>query len=112
MDERRNKESISRAVQILEEKGMEILTVSEWADALGYSRAYFSRAFTSEFGLNPKDYLRDLRLQAITEEIHKDPDAIGYKIAVNLGFTDERALHKYLVFHCNKTLRQYKKEVL
>ena len=107
MEESKHKTSISRAVQVLEERGMEILTVSEWAGAMG-----FSRQFTEEFGVNPKDYLRDMRLQAITEEIQKDPDAIGYKIAVNLGFTDERALHKYLVFHCNMTFRQYKKEVL
>ncbi len=110
--EKRKKEGISRAVQILEERGMEILTVSEWAEAVGYSRAYFSRRFTEEFGVNPKIYLKEFRLRSITKEIVKDPEAIGYKIAINLGFTDEKALHKYLVFHCGMTLKQYKDEVL
>ena len=107
-----NEKAIFASVEILEKKGTEIFTVSEWANKTGLSRAHFSRSFTREFGINPKDYLKDFKLRAISQEIKKSPTAIGYKIAVNVGFIDDKALYKYLSFHCNMTLTEYKKQVV
>lgn len=110
--DKKSRESISKAIQVLEEYGIEILTVTEWANKMGYSRAHFSRSFNRELGMTPKEYLRDYKLRDIAREIKKNPEAIGYEIAVNVGFIDERALHKYLTFHCNMTLTEYKDQLL
>jgi len=102
---------IGEALEVLEENSLNILTVTEWADKISYSRSYFCREFTKEFGLNPKDYLKDFRLRLIKAEIQKEPEAIGYKIAINCGFIDEKALHKYLNLHFDLCLSKVKAQV-
>lgn len=103
--------SIEQAIQVLETADPPILTVSDWAHVLGYSRSHFSRCFTREFSLNPKDYLKQYRMQMIREEVGRDPEAIGYKIAVNCGFIDEKALHKFLYLHYRTSLTEVKSRV-
>lgn len=103
--------NIAKALSVLETNTLEIITVTDWATELGFSRSYFSRSFKKEFGLCPKEYLKDFRLRVIKEEIRKDPEAIGYKIAVNCGFIDEKALHKYLDFHFDLCLSKVKAQV-
>ncbi len=104
------RECITKALIILEGAGIDVQTVTEWADKMGYSRAHFSRIFVREFGITAKDYLRNFKLQVITQAINKTPQATGYEIAKNAGFIDEKALHKYLKFHCNSTLTRYKSQ--
>lgn len=102
---------IENVITILECNRLNILTVSDWALKMRYSRSHFSRCFKKEFGVSPKDYLKEFRLRLIKEEIRKDPEAIGYKIAVNCGFLDEKALHKYLAFNYSTTLSGVKSQV-
>jgi len=103
--------SIYDALSVLESNSLTIITVSEWAEIMGYSRSHFCRKFTFEFGINPKCYLKDFRLKLIKQEIRKDPEAIGYCIAVNCGFIDEKALHKYLDFNFDLCLSKVKAQV-
>lgn len=107
----KEKTSILEALSVLEANSLLIITVSDWANEMGYSRSYFSRRFKNEFGLCPKEYLRDFRLRLIKEEIIKDPEAIGYCIAINCGFIDEKALHKYLNFHFDLSLSKVKAQI-
>ncbi|MGN8224738.1 helix-turn-helix domain-containing protein [Gracilimonas sp. BCB1] len=99
---------ISEAIQVLEKNYLDILTVYEWADAMGYSRSHFCRIFKKEFGTNPKDKLKTFRLKLIKEEIRKNPKAIGYEIAVNTGLTDSKSLHKFLYTHFDKNITALK----
>ncbi|SMO69286.1 helix-turn-helix domain-containing protein [Gracilimonas mengyeensis] len=101
---------VAEAIRILEENYLEIRTVSDWATCMGYSRSYFCRCFTKEFGINPKDHLKLYRLRLIKNEIKKDPEAIGYKIAVSTGLPDEKALHKFLANHFDKNLTILREE--
>ena len=102
---------ISKAVQVLEENYLDILKVYEWADAMGYSRAHFCRIFKKEFGINPKDKLKNFRLKLIKEEVKKSPEAIGYEIAVNAGLADSKSLRKFLYTHFDKNLTALKYEL-
>lgn len=111
MGERSNKVGIESAIKILNDNYLNILTVTEWAYAMGYSRSYFCRTFSEEFGINPKDYLKLFRLRLIKKEIKKDPDAIGYKIAVLTGLSNEKALHKFLNTHFDKNLTVLRSEL-
>ena len=103
---------IRYALEVLQEKAPDILTVSDWALSMRYSRSHFCRSFKKEFGIAPKRKLRVYRLRIIKREVKKDPEAIGYKIAVNSGFRDEKALHKYLSFHCKMNLSEFKIQIL
>tara|TARA_R110002124_G_scaffold287282_2_gene472238 strand:+ start:3398 stop:3730 length:333 start_codon:yes stop_codon:yes gene_type:complete len=105
------KRNISEALIVLKEHPLEIMTVKEWARYMGYSRSHFCRCFKKEFGISPKRKLRVFRLRLIRDELRKDPKAKGYKVAVNTGFDDE-ALYKYIVFHCQMNLTEFKNHFL
>ncbi|MEP1304706.1 MAG: helix-turn-helix domain-containing protein [Balneola sp.] len=104
--------AVSDAILFLENHPLEIMTVSEWAFLMGYSRSHFCRCFKQEFGISPKRKLRVFRLRMIRNELRKNPQAIGYEIAVNTGFYDDKALYKYLVFHCQMNLTEFKSQVV
>lgn len=108
---KRRRVDISNAVLILEENYLDILTVYEWADVMGYTRSYFCRIFKEELGLSPKDKLKAFRLMLIKKEIRKRPEAIGYEIAVNTGLADSKSLHKFLHTHFGKNLTVLKAEL-
>lgn len=99
---------MEEALSFIENHYTEILTVSEWAYAMGYSRAHFSRRFKDTFGLSPKYYLKKFRYRILKSEVSKDPYAIGYKIAVNSGFTNEQSLQKYLKYNYGETLNDFR----
>ncbi len=101
---------IPESVLELEENLEDIATITEWALLMGYNRSYFSRAFCQHFKKSPKDVLKKIRMKYIMKEIRQDPDAIGYKIAVNVGLIDEKALYKFLMTHYSisiNELREY-----
>lgn len=60
------------------------------------------------YGLCPKYYLREFRFKILETEISRDPQAIGYKIAVNCGFTNEQSLQKYLRYNYDLTLNHFR----
>lgn len=101
---------ISESISELEKNLENIATITEWALLMGYNRSYFSRAFQKHFKKPPKEVLKKVRLKYIMKEIRQDPDAIGYKIAVEVGLNDEKALYKFLMTHYSisiNELREY-----
>lgn len=110
--ERRSKVPIGLSLEILANHPIEIMTVSEWAYYMGYSRSYFCRSFRSEFGISPKRKLRVFRLRQIKKVLQSDPEAISFKVAIESGFNNEKALYQYLSFHCGMTLSQFKSHVI
>jgi len=102
------KRRIENVIQVLEENYLKIMTVYEWAGEMGYSRSCFSRLFKKEFGLCPKDQLKTFRLKLIKAELRKNPDAIGYEVAVNTGFSDSKSLRKFLYTHYDTNLTTIK----
>jgi transcriptional regulator GlxA family with amidase domain len=106
------KKCISNALDIVEELETVHITVTEWAANMGYSRAHFTRRFTHTYGRNPKDILRDIRIKGVVEEIEKNPRAKAFEIAVNTGFIDEKALHKFLNYHYRTSLKELKNNTL
>ncbi len=104
--------SIDKAIEVLKENSETIHNVSEWAKVMHLSRSYFSRVFTQNFGLNPKEFLTDYRISLISNEIKQHPEAIEFAIAVNIGFADNNSLSKYLKYHFDKTFLEFKDEII
>lgn len=84
------------AVNVLIRNIVQIQSVADWAAALGYSRSHFCRKFTDKFGENPKRVLRRARFRKICRTIQSDWSATAYKVAMETGIHNEKALHKFL----------------
>jgi len=108
---RESRIDISKAIEVLQDNRFDVLTVCEWADAMGYSRWHFCRIFKKQFGVCPKDKLKSFRYTLIKKEIRKTPDAIGYRIAVNTGLPNEKSLHKFLNANFGKNLTMLRNEL-
>lgn len=57
------REALLSAVQFMRQHYNEQLTISNIADAVGYSKQHFQRKFKEIYGINPNLYLQRLRLQ-------------------------------------------------
>lgn len=64
------------------------LKVSEIAETFGYHPNYLSRSFAAQYGLSPKQYITQRKLQKAEKMIKGSPDSISF-IALSLGFPDE-----------------------
>ncbi|TVQ69677.1 MAG: AraC family transcriptional regulator [Balneolaceae bacterium] len=84
------------AVGVLISHILEIRNVTEWAACMGYSRSHFCRRFKKRFQENPKMVLRRARFRKVCRVIQSDWSATAYKVALESGFENDKALHKFL----------------
>lgn len=99
------------AVGVLIRHIMEIRNVNDWAAFMGYSRSHFCRNFTRKFRENPKMVLRRARMRQVCRVIQSDWSATAYKVAIESGFKDDKALHKFLQRNFNKGFLSLKDEL-
>lgn len=109
---RSNRIPLTKAVQELKANIGKIGNVSEWARHMGYSRSHFCRSIKKQYRKLPKEVLAEVRLEKIKQAILEDPNAIGYKIAINAGFIDDKALYKFLTNHLGITFIEFRQEIL
>lgn len=83
----------------LNEHFKEKITLEELSHRFGYEKTYLSRTFNKFMGMNLREYLNRLRIDAVTKERTKNPSAPIYKLAEECGFDNQntfyRALNKY-----------------
>lgn len=108
-DMKKEKIHISKAIIVLHIHYLEIITVYEWADWMGYSRSHFTRIFIKEFRLCPKDKIKEYRLTLIKKRIRKNPMASCQEIALEVGLGNSKSLRKFLYTHYNLNLTALKK---
>jgi AraC-like DNA-binding protein len=99
------------AVGVLIQNILEIRNVSEWAEFMGYSRSHFCRSFKKRFGENPKTVLRRARLRKVCRVMQSDWSATAYKVALESGFENDKALHKFLSRNFRKGFVSLKDEL-
>ncbi len=99
------------AVGVLIQNILDIRNVSEWAAFMGYSRSHFCRSFKKRFGENPKLVLRRARLRKVCRVIQSDWSATAYKVALESGFENDKALHKFLSRNFQKGFVSLKDEL-
>ena len=83
----------------LNEHFKEDLRLEDLAGSFGYEKTYLSRTFNKYMGMNLREYLNRLRIDAVLKERAENPDVPIYKIAEACGFENQntfyRALNKY-----------------
>ncbi len=77
---------LARAAQHCREHATEDLTIAGLAALAGLSRHHFTRSFTAAFGMGPKDYLTDLRLQHACELLRQG--GLVADVGAACGFRD------------------------
>lgn len=78
---------IACAVQIIQERYAEPLTVAELAAETGLSRSQFDRQFQRLFGMSPREYLLRVRVRAACRMLIQTEDQVT-QIALQTGFYD------------------------
>ncbi len=99
------------AVGVLIRHILEIRNVTEWAACMGYSRSHFCRSFKKRFEENPKLVLRRARFRKVCRIIQSDWSATAYKVALESGFENDKALHKFLQRNFNRGFLSLKNEL-
>lgn len=80
-------EIIRKSIAYIQDNYQKPLTLSEIAGELGLSPNYFSTLFKKETGLNYSDYLSNIRLQNILEDLRTSNDKIQ-SVAERNGFSN------------------------
>ena len=78
---------IGRAVQMIEERYAEPLTLEEIAASVGMSRYHFSRCFLSAVGSSPYHFLLETRLKRAAELLRRGRRTVT-EVALAVGFND------------------------
>jgi AraC-like DNA-binding protein len=87
---------VERAVQLLEERFRERVSVAEAARAAGLSRCHFLRAFRANVGVSPHEYLVQCRLRHARRLIALDGGRRSLaEIAAEAGFSDQAHLTRH-----------------
>ena len=77
----------------------ENITLDGLAKRFGYEKTYLSRTFNSILGMNLREYINRVRINAVKKRKKKNPDEPLYRIAEDCGFenltTFYRAYKKY-----------------
>lgn len=79
------KELLDASVQYMEQHYMENVSLSNIAYTVGYSKQHFQRKFKEIYGINPSQYLQNLRLLKGAELLAEDYELTVSEIAVMVG---------------------------
>ena len=78
---------ISRAVQMMERRYMERITVQSVADMLKIDRSYFSNLFKKQVGISPQQYLIGVRMRKALELLREERYTVSM-VATSVGYED------------------------
>ncbi len=101
---------IKQAMQIIDRRFTEKLTLEDIAEELGISAGYFSRIFSEETGETFSNYLIRKRIDYAKELIENTNDKF-YEIAEKSGFNSAVHFNNMFKKICGVTPNQYRKEV-
>lgn len=107
-----NNSSIDDALPILRDNLDDIHTVSEWADAVGYSRGHFTHLIHQEFSETPYQIICREKYRKIFQQVRDNPKCKGLIIARKTGFSDVKGMYKFLKNHFGTTLTTLRKKAL
>lgn len=98
---------IEKAMGLMETNYAEELNITELAEQVGMSRAYFSTRFKEETGVTPHEYLTRLRIQKACLLLESDADISVEEIAWLVG-ADPKNFSRQFKKQTGKTPLQYK----
>lgn len=84
----------------------------EWADKMGYESAdYFARKIHKTFYKTAYRLIIQAKIEAISHEFSRCPEAKLFTIALDLGFADNAALYKFIKRHTGLTPTDFREQV-
>ena len=102
--------NIEHAIRVLEEHIVEICSVSDWAQLMGFeSEKYFNRKIRGRFNKSPYKLIVEKKMEKITEKLQGSTDEILFSVALDVGFVDNNALYKFVKRHTGKTPTELRK---
>ncbi|MDF2726173.1 MAG: AraC family transcriptional regulator [Paenibacillus sp.] len=78
---------MKKAAQMLKESAFEIISLNQLADSLGLSTVQFSRRFRKMFGVNPSEYVSELRIDKARSLLQENKLTLD-EIAVLCGYSN------------------------
>jgi AraC-like DNA-binding protein len=104
-----NDNPINLAIKCMEKEYMNRITVKMIADELGMSDANFSQYFKKVMGINPKEYLIQLKMKKAKEIIEQESVTDA---AFDLGYENISYFIKIFKEKYGMTPKQYKKRII
>lgn len=101
---------IRGAIQFIEEKYTEPLTLEMASAHVFMTPQYFSRVFKKEVGLSYTDYVNNLRIKYACHLL-KDTDYPSYRISSECGFNDPSYFNRVFYKQMNITPIKYRKKI-
>ncbi len=102
---------VNSAVNLINRRYSDELTVSQIAKEIHVSRSYFYEVFKSEMGVAPKDYLNMVRLAKACELLRSDDGNTIEKIAQLSGFPDSHVFVRKFKERFSMTPNEYRNDV-
>ncbi len=103
-----NKIPVEQALDVLDAHIASIGTVTEWGWHLGYSRSYFSIRFREVFGREAVRLLIQAKFELAQQILQKSPDISSKDLAQSAGFSNSRALRRFLRNNYHMNLTQFR----
>ena len=100
---------IFRVQNIIDKQFSENIRVNELCKELHISMPYFSSQFKNYTGYSPKQYLTQIRLNFVANEIITTPSSIT-DIALSAGFSDINNFHRIFKNHFSLTPLEFRKK--
>ena len=94
-----NKLKAEQALKVLARDIKDIRYVKDWAKRAGYSQSCLNELLKSNFNVNSKQVLKEVRFHKIYSLIKKDPEVTSFSVAISCGLNDEQGLCKFLKRH-------------
>ena len=107
MFEEESANGIVKATNAMKQSLASTVSIREYAEIAGYNQKAFTKKFKEVTGLNPKEYIMNLRMERICEEIMNSSMSI-IDIALNSGFNSYEYFLKVFKKKTGFTPSQYR----
>lgn len=101
--------SIKTALRIIDYNYSSSISVEQIAKRLSLNTSYFSRIFTEQVGISPKQYLLNKRMDR-AKELLNVTDASIFEIANSVGYEDQLYFSRIFKKHVGLSPNEYKKK--
>ena len=103
---------LKRVIDLISDRILEGISVSEIAEHIDMSTSYFSHQFKKSIGLTPHQYIVQQRIEMAQRLLKQRQDLSLADIAIECGFTHQSHLGRVFKEHTGITLKQYREDYL
>lgn len=100
---------IDAAVNYIKTNVSSSMTVADLTDVLGISQPYLYRIFKEKFGISPKQYMNDYRMEQ-AKLLLRDSNITATQVANSVGFSDVLSFSKFFRSKTGISPQNYRKQ--